>query len=373
MKLWLLSDTAAPHTLRWARWFANRGHEVHVVSLNPIALPGYDPVYVHPIWTPRFGNSLPVRVLKTPIVFARLRALFKSNPPDVVHAHSAGGYAWLTMLSGFRPYIITPWGTDLLVDVNRSPVNRWITGQALRRAALVTTDGFHFIEILRGFGIGKDNILLHTFGTDIHYFCPGKDDGERNELGVGDAPLVISTRTPNPVHDVETFVRAVPKIQAAFPSARFIVVGDGADRSRLEVLAMDLGVGSVTQFVRMVNEDRMRRLLRVSDVYVSTSMMDAGLAASTAEAMAMELPVVQTANSDNSYWTPDGDGGFLFANSDHDALSSNVCRLLGDATMRCEMGQRNRRMIVSEYNMDMEMSRIEEEYERLIKRAQQRR
>lgn len=373
MRLWLLSDTAAPHTRRWARWFAHRGHEVHVVSLNPDGLPTYEPAVVHSIWTPRFGNALPERVLKTPIVLARLRALFKRNSPDLVHAHSAGGYAWLAMLSGFRPYVITPWGTDLLVDVHRSRVNRWFTGQALRRAALVTTDGFHFIGILRDFGIPEEDILLHTFGTDIHYFCPGEEDGERDELGIEDSPLIISTRTLNPVHDVETFVRALPAINAAFPTARFIIVGGGSDRTRLEMLATELGVGSATHFIGMVDEERMRRLLRISDVYVSTSMMDAGLAASTAEAMAIELPVVQTANSDNAYWTQDGEGGFLFANSDYDALSSSVCRLLGDAAMCCKMGQRNRRMIVNEYNMDTEMLRVEEEYERLINLARRRR
>ena len=115
----------------------------------------------------------------------------------------------------------------------------------------------------------------------------------------------------------------------------------------------------------MVEEDRMRRLLRASDVYVSTSKMDAGLAASTAEAMAVGLPVVQTHNSDNAYWTPNGEGGLLVANGDPVALSAAVIRLLGDVEERCRMGERNRQMVIKEYNMDTEMSRIENEYKRL--------
>lgn len=365
MRIFILSDTAAPHTRRWARWFALRGHEVHVVSFNPGALPGYDPAVVHSIWVPRFGNTLIERGLKTPIIITRLRSLFKRYPPDIVHAHSAGGYAWTTMASGFRPYVVTPWGTDLLVDAERSRVNRWLTGLALRRAALVTTDGFHFVEILRRFGIPAESILVHTFGTDIHHYCPGPAAGERRVLGVGEEPLIISTRTLNPVHDVETFVRALPTIHKAFPSARFVIVGDGTDRTRLEAIAANLDVGSVTRFTGMVEEDRMRRLLRASDVYVSTSKMDAGLAASTAEAMAVGLPVVQTHNSDNAYWTPNGEGGLLVANGDPVALSAAVIRLLGDVEERCRMGERNRQMVIKEYNMDTEMSRIENEYKRL--------
>lgn len=365
MRIFILSDTAAPHTRRWARWFAQRGHEVHVVSFNSKGLPGYEPAIVHAIWEPRFGNVLIERVLKSPIIIVRLRGLFNRYPPDIVHAHSAGGYAWTTMASGFRPYVVTPWGTDLLVDVERSHVNRWLTGLALRHAALVTTDGFHFVEILRRFGVPKDCILVHTFGTDIHHFCPGPDEGERQILGVGDAPLVISTRTLNPVHDVEIFVRALPVIHTAFPSAMFVIVGDGTDRTRLEALAVELGVSSVTQFTGMVEENRMRRLLRASDVYVSTSKMDAGLAASTAEAMAIGLPVVQTDNSDNAYWTPHGVGGLLVPNGDPVALADAVIRLLGDVALRRRMGEHNRQMVIKEYNMDTEMSRIEKEYMRL--------
>jgi glycosyltransferase involved in cell wall biosynthesis len=362
LRIFILSDTAAPHTRRWARWFARCGHEVHVVSFNPKGLPGYDPAVVHSIWEPRFGNTLIERALKTPIIIARLRGLLKRYPPDIVHAHSAGGYAWTTMVSGFRPYVVTPWGTDLLVDVVSSRLNRWLTGLALRRASLVTTDGFHFVEILRHFGVPEKDILVHTFGTDIHHFCPGPDEGERHILGVGEGPLVISTRTLNPVHDVETFVRALQAIHSACPSARFVIVGEGTDREKLESLAASLGVSFVTRFTGMVEEDRMRRLLRASDVYVSTSKMDAGLAASTAEAMAVGLPVVQTDNSDNTYWTPPGEGGLLVPNGDPVVLAEAVIRLLGDVEERSRMGERNRKMIIKEYNMDTQMSLIENKY-----------
>ncbi len=362
MRLLILADAAAPHTRRWARWFARRGHEVHVVSLNPDGLPNYGTATVHSIWKPVFSNALPERLLKIPLILRRLKRLFALYSPDVVHAHSAGGYAWLAMLSGRRPYVVTPWGTDLLVDIRRSRINRWLTGKALRGAERVTTDGFHFVEILREMGVNQGKVLVHMFGTDVDHFCPGSDEGERSILDVGTRPVIISTRTPNPVHDVETYVRAIPLISAEEPEARFVLVGDGTDRARLEKLSIDLGVHSVIRFTGMVEEDRMRRLLRASDIYVSTSRMDAGLAGSTAEAMATELPVVQTDNSDNSYWTPNGEGGLLFPNGDHVALAAAVVRLLRDAPLRSGMGRRNRALVVKEYNMTTEMSRIENMY-----------
>src|SRR5688572_2212670 len=123
MRLVLLADAAAPHTRRWARWFARGGHDVHVVSLNSNSLPGYGPAIVHSIWKPTFGNALPERLVKVPVILLRLRQILENHRPDIVHAHSAGGYAWLAMLSRFRPYVVTPWGTDLLVDIRKSRIN----------------------------------------------------------------------------------------------------------------------------------------------------------------------------------------------------------------------------------------------------------
>ncbi len=368
MRIYLLSDAGGvPHTRRWARWFADHGHEVHVVSLNDRILPDYGAVTVHAVWTPRFGNALPERALKAPIVLARLWRLFRRYPPDLVHAHSAGGYAWLAMLSGFRPYAVTPWGTDLLVDIERSRTNLWLTRAALRRADLVTTDGSHFLPILARLGVSADRILLHTFGTDVVHFSPGPDQGERKVLGLSiDAPVVISTRTLNPVHDVSTFIEAIPAIHARHPEARFVVVGGGTQERELRERVAALGLDEVTRFTGVVDEARMSRLLRAADIYVSTSTMDAGLAGSTAEAMSSELPVVQTDNSDNAEWTPDSVGGFLVPNGRLDALAERVIRLIEDPALRRAMGERNRAVILERYNRDVEMARVQQAYERLV-------
>lgn len=365
MKICILSDAAAPHTVRWARWFARRGHEVHVISLNDEVLPGYENVRVHTLWRPVLGNVLPIRILKVLIVMLRMKGLLRRIQPDVIHAHSAGGYSWMAFLSGFRPYLVTPWGTDLTVDIKRSKINAWLTGVALRGAAMVTTDGLHFVEIIKGLGVPESKIALHFFGVDVDFFCPGADDGERRALALSGEPVVISTRTLHPIHDVDTFIKAIPLIRKKSPLAKFVVVGDGADRGRLEALAKSLGVDSVTKFVGMVNEERMRRLLRMSNVYVSTSITDAGLAGSTGEAMAVQLPVVHTDNSDNGYWASNGEGGFLFQNGDYVELAESVCRILVSVEMQNEMGTRNRQKIVDLYNTNKELAKIQSIYQRV--------
>lgn len=366
MRLLVLGDALAPHTRRWAKWFADRGHEVHVATFNSEVLPGYEPAAVHVLWDSA-SEGRKGRLRRMAIVQRRLGRLAKELKPDVVHAHSVGGYAWAANWLRFQPMVLSPWGTDILVDIRESRMNRVLTQSALRRSPLVLTDGWHFVDLLADLGVDRRNIQVLAFGTDTKRFSPSDDDvALRQEMGLGADPVIISTRTPNPVHDVATFIQAAPLILESEPRARFIVVGDGTERASLEDLARQLGVAARFTFTGMVEEARMRDLLALSDVYVSTSLMDAGLAGSTAEAMSMALPVVHTDNSDNSYWAPDGVGGFLFSNGDYERLADSVASLLANDDARAAMGARNRERVVDEYDTDTQLRTMEGLYESLL-------
>ncbi len=368
MRLIILADAAAPHTRRWAKWFALKGHEVHVISFNCESLPNYGPVTTHKVWEYKNNSFTFLRILKFIIILFRIKKIINLFPPDIIHAHSAGGYAWAAALIRRKPFVITPWGTDLLVDINNSKLNYWLTSKSLTSSDLVTTDGYHFVEILTSLGVKKEKIYVHPFGTNLKHFYPIKDFTERVILHISDdAPVIISTRTLNPVHDVETFIRAIPDVIKILPTSIFIIVGDGIERTRFEDLVAELNISNVTRFVGMVEEDRMCKLLQSSDIYVSTSKLDAGLAASTAEAMAVGLPVIQTDNSDNSYWTPNGDGGILFPTGDSKALSTAIIELINNNKVREKMGKRNRNKVESEYNTDVEMLKIEFKYNMLMR------
>jgi glycosyltransferase involved in cell wall biosynthesis len=218
-------------------------------------------------------------------------------------------------------------------------------------------------------GIPEERIHLVIFGVDMRRFDAQIDDSElRVRYDLGDDPVVISTRTLNPVHDVATFIQAIPFIHAACPEARFVVTGDGKDREQLESLARSLGIASIVNFVGYLTEDTMIQWLKTADVYVSTSLMDAGISASTAEAMACELPVVVTDNGDNREWVTSDTGGYIVANGASDAIATRVIDLLQDSTKRQAFGAYNRDVIIERCNYETEMSHMETLYLELSQR-----
>ena len=132
---------------------------------------------------------------------------------------------------------------------------------------------------------------------------------------------------------------------------------------------MHLELAETVRFPGYLEEDEMVRWLCLADVYVSTSLTDAGLSASTAEAMACGLPVVITDNGENSDWVTDGKGGYLVPNNASDILAERVIRLLKDKNMRLKFGRVNRQTIEKRNNYVTEMDRMEVMYEELARHA----
>ena len=116
---------------------------------------------------------------------------------------------------------------------------------------------------------------------------------------------------------------------------------------------------------RYLNSD-LPKMLRSADVYVSTSLSDAGIAASTAEAMASGLPVVITDTGENRRWVEEGESGFVVAARDSSALAEKLILLLKDFQKRADMGQAARAVIVERNNYVREMEKMEVLYRDLL-------
>lgn len=371
MNICFFSDACAEHTRRWAKYFALKGHHVDLITWNSIILDNYEPVRVHVVHKFLSSSNIFSRILNLPHLIAEIRKIIREIRPDVLHAHSAGAYAWMAMLAGFHPYVVTPWGTDILVDAKNSRWNRLLTSIALRRADLITCDARHMKNEIVCLRVNPDKIQLVMFGVDLNRFVVSPDAGIelKKRFGLNDSPIVLSTRTLNPIHDVATFIRSIAQIREAVPKAQFIVATDGSERKKLEDMADALGVTEAVRFPGYLEEDEMVRWLCLADVYVSTSLTDAGLAGSTAEAMACGLPVVITDNGENSDWVIDAKGGYLVPNGASDILAERVIRLLKDKNMRLKFGRVNRQTIGERNNYVTEMDRMEVMYEELARNA----
>jgi glycosyltransferase involved in cell wall biosynthesis len=153
------------------------------------------------------------------------------------------------------------------------------------------------------------------------------------------------------------------------PEAKFLVVGGGSQEAKLQEQAKSLGISQNVKFTGRIPNDELPEYLNSADIYVSTSLSDAGLASSTAEAMACGLPVIITDFGDNKKWVEDGTNGFLVPLRNPQVLASKIIQLIRNKEIRDRFGRINRQIIEERNDWQKEMRKIEELYQVLMIRS----
>ena len=362
MHICFLAGANSIHSKRWVEFFAQRGHRVSWISLGvgeTLVCEGFDFFNV---------EKTGPRILRPLYYYSQIREILKRQKPDVLHVHQLWLDGVIAAFSRQHPFVITPWGSDILLLKNK-PIQKKLTRYAISKADFATCDGDNTREALVNFGMSPDKIEKIMFGVDVDLYQPRqKPEVLKKKLGITDGPIVVSLRSLKPLYDVATFIRSMPSVLKEVPNAVFVVVGDGPQRGELENLAKELGVYDSIKFVGAVEAHEIPQYLNLADIYVSTSLSDSGLAASTAEAMSSGVPVIVTDSGDNTLWIEEGQNGYVVGLSDYKALASHTIQLLFDEVLRMNIGQNNRDMIDKKNNYDREMKKMEKTYLSLLNR-----
>lgn len=281
-----------------------------------------------------------------------IRNLVKKIKPDVLHAHQVVPFGLYGALSGFHPFVVTAWGSDILT-FPKSTISKWMVRFVLNKADLINCDAEHIKGPLIELGAEPLKIYLIYFGTDTQKFKPNaKDKKLINDLFISNSLTVISLRSLKPIYDIETLIKSIPLILKEY----------------LLDLAKSLNVFDATRFVGLIPNEKLQHYLTSMDVYVSTSLSDAGLAASTAEAMACGLPVIITDFGDNRKWVEYGVSGFIVPLKDPEALAEKIIYLVKNKNVRMKFGKRGRKIIEERNNYYKEMEKMENIYKALVER-----
>jgi len=374
LKILFFADAGVEHTIRWVKYFVDVGHEVHVISWNDFSggsasyrvddiKNSFYPAKLHILGGKRPKNKFTYLLWLTRLVL-NIRKLYKNIKPDLIHSHSVGSYAWITLLLPKTNTIMTPWGTDVLIDMKQSSINRYLSTKAMNKSLAITVDAEHMKQELINFGIDSKKISVIYFGTDTNFYKKSEEDRlrirDKYNLKYDDL-VVISTRTLNPIHDVFLTIRCIPDVLlTSMNKIKFIIASDGIEREEMEEYVSKNGLSSNVIFPGYMTMQEMVAFLSAADIYVSSSKADAGLAASTAEAMSIGLPIIVSNNSENSFWVENS--GLLFDDGDSKGIANAILQIANDKELSSNFGTNGRARILRDNDYKTEMSKVNSLY-----------
>jgi glycosyltransferase involved in cell wall biosynthesis len=210
-------------------------------------------------------------------------------------------------------------------------------------------------------GCPAEKIRVIPNGIDTEKFHPRwPNTSLRQQLHLDEkTPTIGIVAALRPEKNHAMFLDVAARIHRRLPNARFLIIGDGPQRAKLESLAQSLGVGSVVDFLGTRSD--VPQLLSILDLVLLTSHMEANPIC-LLEAMAMEKPVIATRVGSISQTVLDGRNGFLVAPSDSQKMTDHALQLLADPTLATTMGRAGREEVLAHWSVD----RMVRGYEDLI-------
>ena len=288
-----------------------------------------------------------------------LREATRVRPDLIVCCHvGLAPVGWLVHMAVRRPYWVIAYGIDVWC---RLPS---IKKRALQQAAKVLSlSDFTGKQIVKLHGVARERALTLTpciARKDWLTLRPA--EGPLNGLGLKGcrvlltvARLAASERYKG--HDV--VLRSLPSVIERVPNLKYLIVGDGDDRPRLEKLVQDLRLQSHTVFLGEVRDDALlAACYRACDVFIlpARTVIDdvnpkgEGFGIVYLEAMAFGKPVIGPNYGAPADIVRHGQHGLLVDPEDSKAIAEALTDLLTHPDKAQVMGQAGSDLVRKQYS-----------------------
>ena len=342
---------------------------------------------VSPIFVSQMSREIS---LKDALTIWKLYRLFVRERPDIVHTHTAKAgtvgrvagllYRWLTP----NLFLGHPRGCRFVHTYHGhifhsyyGPLKTQLFLSIEKTLALLITDRIVVIseqqrrEINGEFGVGRaDQFAVIPLGLDLGVFADWKERGQsfREELGLGTGDILVGiVGRLTEIKNHELFLRAVADFktrvwrQSTGGVVRFVVIGDGALRARLEQIAASLDLSEDVKFAG--SRRNLEDLYPALDIVALTSLNE-GTPLTLIEAMANARPVISTdvggvidllgdpVSEDSGTLFVMRQRGLSVPPNDAAAFADGLGRLVDDCTLRREIGERGLQFVQSNHSKD---------------------
>lgn len=357
MRLLIVSHTNLAWTATYARYFADRGDAVQVVSFHPDRIPGVPCEFVGMEPFDKYGNKR-LYLTRAP----RVAAISRRFRPDVVLATYLISNGLSASLACDAPLVVSARGGDVR-DLYargdwRNVARRMVIRFVCDRAEAVHCVSGELRERLLELGVSAARLHEWPMGVDLRRFAPAP------RRTPDDRVRLICTRKHEPIYDIPTILDAVARL-ADRDGVHLTIAGGGHLLEAHRRLVAELGLEPVVHLTGAVSNEAIARMLASSDIYVSASHSD-GTSSSLLEAMACGVFPVVTRIPANTAWIQDGRDGLMFTPGRADELAEALRRAIGDAEIRRAAAVGNRRRVERDGDLSRNLARTAALLERVV-------
>lgn len=322
-----------------------------------------------------FSVAIPrtIRPFQDLLAIRRLCQVIREFKPDVIHtqtskagivgrlaARLAGVPVIIHTAHAFPFHAYLPWPVQWAYIW----IERWVASWT--DLLMVDTESVRMDGLRERIVQDASRIVTVPMGVDLMRFSPslGGPGTLRDALGLGRQALVVGTVARLvPDKGLDCFLRMAAIIRAERADVKFLIVGEGPLRQRLEQLAESIGIGPDVAFAG--HRTDIPEMMQAMDLFVLPTRRE-GFGVVFAEAMAMEKATVGSDIGPIAEVLEDGVTGYLAPADDPKVFAVRTLELLNDNAKRRTFGEAGRRRVEQRFSQSRMCELIEGHYRRLL-------
>jgi teichuronic acid biosynthesis glycosyltransferase TuaC len=308
-------------------------------------------------------------------VFARIagraRALHRSQPIDLIHAHAplpCGHAAMLLSRELCVPYLVSVHGLDAFSTVQvRGKAGEWcrrVSQQVYRSASRVICISEHVRQQVLNGTDGNCRTTVVYNSADPTLFAPASSSAPVSS-GLSVPLTILSIGNLIPIKGHELLIRAASSLASEFSSLRCEIIGDGPERHRLQALANELQVADRVRFLGRQSRSQVADALRCCTLFVLASRYEA-LGCVYLEAMSTGKPVIGCRGQGIAEVIRHGWNGFLVGPDDERELTLTIAMLLRDEPGRRKVSIAARETILGRFTLSQQAENLARVYRECV-------
>lgn len=276
----------------------------------------------------------------------RLLRLIRTEKPDIIHVHSRrGADLWGSVAAIFTrtPAILTR-----RVD---NPEISWLARLKSRPFERIITISEGIRKVLLKEGIPENKVVcIHSAVDTDRYHCRCDKKWFRNEFGLYFAHKVIGVIAqliPRKGH--RFLIEAAPEILRHCPETRFICLGKGYLKDKLQQLCRNTGIADKVIFAGFRND--LERILPCLDLVIHPATME-GLGVSLLQAAASGIPIIASNVGGIPEIVRHNVNGYLFEEGSVCEIIEYSVALLKDPVKVKKFGKAGRNIVLTQFSIN---------------------
>lgn len=348
---------------------ARRGHEIHFITYRqPVRLALLNPnVFYHEVNVPEYAlfHYQPYELALS----SKLVDMVKLYKIELMHVHYAiphayAGYMAKQMLKAegiYIPMVTTLHGTDITL-VGSHPFYKSAVTFSINHSDYVTSVSENLKQdTLKLFNINKEIEVIPNFieleknHEDVSIPC------RRSVMARSDQKILTHISNFRKVKRIPDVIEIFYKIQQKL-DVKLMMVGDGPEKEKAELLCEKLGISHKVIFFGNSNE--VDQILSYTDLFLLPSETESfGLAA--LEAMAWGVPVISSNSGGLPEVNYEGYSGYLSNVGDTDDMAAKAISIL-ESEDNLQMFKKNALEVAKKFDIKNILPIYEALYERAL-------